>query len=176
MQDICKNNNLFLLNGRSYLDKELGQYTFRDKSVLDYVIPTADVFEQHFEVIDTDPLFSDGHNALSWQTKISPQINPYTDAHEVNTRPPWIAGLESIFIDNIDQDQLQILIDQFNTYPQSQRTIRGYYNGNPGIISQVSKVYLFHRETLPIIMSNTITKINHGLGPIATRLDRNITN
>ena len=85
--DICKNNNLFLLNGRSYLDKDFGQYTLRDKSVLDYVIATADCFRtlENFEVIDTDPLFSDGHNALSWQTKITFQISPYTDACEINT-------------------------------------------------------------------------------------------
>ena len=103
----------------------MGQFTFRDKSVIDYVIATPDCFRtlENFETIDTDPLFTDGHNVLSWKIKVSSHNSPYSDIHEVNTRPPWIAGMESTFSNNIDQDQLQSLINQLNTYPQSQQTI-----------------------------------------------------
>ena len=36
--DICKNNNLSILNGRFGADKNVGNYTFRRTSVIDYVI------------------------------------------------------------------------------------------------------------------------------------------
>ena len=38
LMDICKNNNLTILNGRFGDDKNVGQTTFRDVSVIDYVI------------------------------------------------------------------------------------------------------------------------------------------
>ena len=36
--DICRNNNLFILNGRFGKDKNLGKFTFRDQSLIDYTI------------------------------------------------------------------------------------------------------------------------------------------
>ena len=55
------------MNGRIGHDKALGRYTFRNTSVIDYTLCTADVFKYltMFEVIDMDPLFSNGHCLLS---------------------------------------------------------------------------------------------------------------
>ena len=39
--DICRNNDLFILNGSLYNDTD-GNFTFKQKSVIDYVIATAD--------------------------------------------------------------------------------------------------------------------------------------
>ena len=36
--DICKNNNVFILNGRAGKDKGVGNFTFRNKSVIDYTL------------------------------------------------------------------------------------------------------------------------------------------
>lgn len=43
--EICRNNNLFILNGRVGTDTEVGALTFRDTSIIDYVIATAECFE-----------------------------------------------------------------------------------------------------------------------------------
>ena len=40
--DICRNNNLFILNGRFGKDKSLGKFTFRDQSLIDYTICSLD--------------------------------------------------------------------------------------------------------------------------------------
>lgn len=66
--DICKNNNLFITNGRFGKDNGIGSATFRDKSVIDYTICTAESFDflNEFEVLELDSLFSDGHSLLSW--------------------------------------------------------------------------------------------------------------
>lgn len=39
--DTCKNNNLFILNGRCGTDRNIEIFTFRDRSVIDYVIATV---------------------------------------------------------------------------------------------------------------------------------------
>ena len=42
--DTCKNNNLLIVNGRIGKDKCIGATTFRDKSVIDYTLCTAETF------------------------------------------------------------------------------------------------------------------------------------
>jgi hypothetical protein len=39
--DLCRNNNLFIANGRLSQDKNVGEFTFREKSVIDYLIASA---------------------------------------------------------------------------------------------------------------------------------------
>ena len=39
--DTCKNNNLFIVNGRFGKDKGIGTTTFRDKSLIDYTLCSA---------------------------------------------------------------------------------------------------------------------------------------
>ena len=76
--DICKGNNLFILNGRIGKDKNLGKLTFRDTSILDYAITNAGglKFVHDFEITDMDALFSDGHSLLSLALKL------YTEQHK----------------------------------------------------------------------------------------------
>ena len=42
--DLCKNNNLFIINGRVGKDKGFGLKTFRYTSTIDYTICTANCF------------------------------------------------------------------------------------------------------------------------------------
>ena len=65
--DTCKNNNLFIVNGRFGKDKGIGTTTFRDKSLIDYTLCSAGRFEilHDFEIVELDPVFSDGHSLLA---------------------------------------------------------------------------------------------------------------
>ena len=49
--ELCRNNNLFIFNGGIHNDLT-GKYTFKDKSVIDYTIATADCFQfiRDFEI------------------------------------------------------------------------------------------------------------------------------
>ena len=51
--DICKNDNLTILNGRYGKDKNIGNTTFRGNSVIDYTISSIKGFSllNDFEVI-----------------------------------------------------------------------------------------------------------------------------
>ena len=40
--DICKSNNLFILNGGRREEREIGRLTFRDISLIDYVIASTE--------------------------------------------------------------------------------------------------------------------------------------
>ena len=61
--DMCKNNNLFIVNGRIGKDKHMGNLTFRNKTLIDYTLASSDFMPlfTEFEVVDLDLLYSDVH-------------------------------------------------------------------------------------------------------------------
>ena len=64
----AKNNNLFLVNDRIGCDTGVGNYTFRNMSVLDYCIVSLNMFEfyQDFEVVEMDTVSWDHfYNSIS---------------------------------------------------------------------------------------------------------------
>lgn len=105
--ETCKNNNLFIINGRVGKDRGVGAPTFRDKSVIDYTLSTADCFPwlSTFEVKEVDAIFSDGHCLLSWSLQSNPQ-NTHNDQCLNTTVPPtryrWSEDAKQQFIEQID--------------------------------------------------------------------------
>ena len=103
--DICRSNDLFILNGRYGEDKNVGQFTLRDKSVIDYVMATAQCFHllHNFSITDTDSLFSDGHALLKWSFK-SPFLHdkpPIPEKDKNEPRRRWDETLSEKFAQNI---------------------------------------------------------------------------
>ena len=64
--EVCKSSNLFMLNGRCGKDKGVGSFTFKNVSVIDYSILSAQLlkFVSEFEVVELDTLYTDGHSLL----------------------------------------------------------------------------------------------------------------
>ena len=65
--DLCRYNNLFILNGRLGTDKRSPKTTCKDRSTVDYFISSVHIFPflQTLEVSDFNHLFSDAHCAIS---------------------------------------------------------------------------------------------------------------
>ena len=65
--EICKSNNLFILNDRCGNDKGKGVFTFKNTSVIDYIVVSAQAlkFIENFDITELDCLYSDGHCLLS---------------------------------------------------------------------------------------------------------------
>ena len=117
--DICRSNDLFILNGRYGEDKNVGQFTFRDKSVIDYVMATTQGFHllHKFSITDTDNLFSGGHALLKWSLK-SPFLHdmppiPEKDKNEPRTR--WDEPLSEKFAENISDRKLDEITSQIQS-------------------------------------------------------------
>ena len=58
--NLCKVSNVQIVNGRLGNDANLGKYTTRNLSVIDYTIATPDLFEElkDFDVLDFNPILS----------------------------------------------------------------------------------------------------------------------
>jgi exonuclease III len=110
--NMCRHLGIYILNGRVGCDKNIGHVTCRDKSVVDYVIASADIFQyvSDFCILPFDPMLSDVHNPISLTLKIpnmydpNPSIlnlDPNTEGLEnAPKRPKWKPGMKTEFQDN----------------------------------------------------------------------------
>lgn len=110
--DICKSNNLFILNGRCHKDKGVGKFTFRDTSVIDYAISSYEGLKrvQEFEIIDLDPLFSDGHSLLSLMITQIIAPSPAIATTSKSGRKLWDEEKKELFCHNIDMQTLNAIL------------------------------------------------------------------
>ncbi len=69
--EICKNNNLLIVNGRFGPSFSTGQMTFRNISVIDYLIVSIPTYTliNNFQILKTDQLLSDGHAVVDFSIK-----------------------------------------------------------------------------------------------------------
>ena len=108
--EICKSNNLFILNGRCGRDKGNGEYTFKQCSIIDYSIVSAQAlkFVSNFEICELDPLFTDGHSLLITTLRfpdVQPKINQQKHKN-VKKRPKWQDDKRNDFTLNIDVSKI----------------------------------------------------------------------
>ena len=107
--ELCKNNNLFILNGRMGQDKLCPKVTCKDRSTVDYILSTVGNFFvlDNFTVHEFSELFSDAHCPLSVcfsivPLKISHFITPSrNDGQEPMVRK-WDATKGESFIEKFD--------------------------------------------------------------------------
>ena len=64
--ELCKNNNCCILNGRFGTNSNVGHYTCKGASVVDYAIVSYALLPlcNDFEVLGFDPLLSDVHCSI----------------------------------------------------------------------------------------------------------------
>ena len=114
--DICKNNNLFILNGRCGKDKGVGALTFKQCSVIDYIIVSCQALKciNSFEIQELDSLYTDGHALLQTVLKFKHiNRNPVQIKHQPKShRPKWQDSKKSDFTINLDNRK----IDELSSY------------------------------------------------------------
>lgn len=102
--EICKSNNLFMLNGRCGKDRGIGSYIFKETSVIDYSIVSAQAlkFIYDFDIMQMDPLFTDHHWLLKTTLNFekSSKTNGNPKKKKVKKRPKWHDSKTSSFIQN----------------------------------------------------------------------------
>ena len=144
--ETCKNNNLFIVNGRIGKDRHIGAPTFRDKSVIDYTVSTADCFAwlSDFEIIELDPIFSDGHSLISWSlgvqnTDISNTSNLNDYEQKRNTKYKWTDTSKENFIKEIDLNEVSNIKENIDRIEPNYETINFYTNKIASLFDQTAQ-------------------------------------
>ena len=124
--DICKANNMFIVNGRIGDDKiDKGKLTCKNTSVIDYFICAYGVlqFVHNFKVLDFSFLYSDVHSPISaslqFDNIVESSDDKYTAENYVkqNTAKKWDASKQTLFCENIDRENLFNLEDKLDNIP-----------------------------------------------------------
>ena len=144
MIDTCKNNNLFIVNGRYGKDRGIGASTFRDKSLIDYTICTADSFKilQDFEVMKLDPIFSDGHAALLWSIQCSVERNQENQSTlNCSNKFIWSNDSKDEFVRSIDTNKLINIQEQLEFSDFSQSNSSDIATSINGITDKIAEIF-----------------------------------
>ena len=105
--DLCKNNNIFLWNGRVCSDYDYPKLTCKNASTVDYVLSTAFVFENviDFKIEEFNSLYSDVHCPVyavlrSKQSLVDEQFdNTPEKTPKITT---WDRNKADLYSDNLD--------------------------------------------------------------------------
>lgn len=83
--ELCKNNNLFILNGRIGQDRVVPRTTCKDKSTVDYFLSSAYnfAFICEFSVLEFSDVLSDAHCPLSLVLSADCQVNVKEKAERI---------------------------------------------------------------------------------------------
>ena len=105
----CKNNNLFILNGRIGQDRSLPRATCKDQSTVDYFLSTVENFSvfENFTNHEYSELYSDAHCPLSFCLNVDLlAITRQNYANKIDVQEPKVkkrgATLRDNFIENFD--------------------------------------------------------------------------
>ena len=109
MVEFCKNNNLFILNGR--LDFESPKLTCKNASTVDYMISSANNFPiiSSFEVLEFDALYSDAHCPLAIQIDIlNVTREPKLEKRQSNSPEIklWDDSKKDNYVSNLDYGEI----------------------------------------------------------------------
>ena len=107
--ELCKNNNLFIMNGRIGYDKNQPKVTCKDKSTVDYFLSSVYCFGfvHYFRIHEHSELYSDVHCPLSLtlsvdcQTKSKQNENEKPLFSETNVRN-WDSRKAEKYLENFD--------------------------------------------------------------------------
>ena len=119
--DLCKNKNLFILNGRLGTDYLHPSLTCKNKSTIDYFISSAYVLPsiKEFHVGEFSPLFSDVHSPVTLTIGIEHVRDTTYPKHTEGEQMPklWNPDKCESFIDNIDIlkiSEIQMQLDKIH--------------------------------------------------------------
>ncbi|CAG2228973.1 unnamed protein product [Mytilus edulis] len=122
--EMCKNNNIIILNGRVNGDKE-GKFTCRQASVVDYFICTYDFlcFVVNMYVSRLFQAFSDVHSplilSLNFEDGIEEDVhiaeNSVENAREVKRVQKWDVEKKNDFVEFIDKTKISDLVAELES-------------------------------------------------------------
>ena len=100
-------------------DKDKGNFTFRHTSVIDYMLASVEFLKllNDFDIIEIDPIFSDGHSLLQLSISCTDQLNSKQNTTERNnkTKIKWYENQDQAFCDSIDLTKINSMISDLES-------------------------------------------------------------
>lgn len=143
--ELCKSNNLCILNGRCGADKNIGNFTFRNTSVIDYTITSVEAlkFVDNFCISELDPLYTDGHSLLTTTLKfkyLKKDSSVNTNDKNMKVKPQWNEKKAQEFRNNIDRNKI---LQLNNTIEHAQNNVNDTcINDINNLCSEITNIFV----------------------------------
>ena len=123
--NFCKYIDVFILNGRICEDKEIGKFTCKNISVVDYIIASAEYLKHitNLQVLEFSKLLSDVHCPISifidhvkQFTCMRSSSNIIADKNVDKKPRRWENSKYIIFLENLDLELMNDLENSVNNF------------------------------------------------------------
>ena len=116
--EMCQNLNITILNGRAGIDSDIGEFTSKEASVVDYILVSHSLFPKirYFKVLTMDYLLSDVHRPLAMILEGKSSVTLHQNLNNTTVlkhftcsqppRPRWNSDIAQKFVTNIDLHRL----------------------------------------------------------------------
>jgi hypothetical protein len=112
--NFCKGNSMFIVNGRVGNDNNIGRFTCRNASVVDYCITSPELLKLFFDfdILESSKLFSDVHAPLQIVLSVNLNNNDSNSNtvrktnHSITKIKSWENEKVTDFQENIDEEKL----------------------------------------------------------------------
>ena len=118
--DFCKNNNIFILNGRISPDSDSPKRTCKNSSTVDYFLCTAHVFEfvSNLEIQEYSCLYSDAHCPISLAINIRDVSLNASMINEGTSKPKvklWNECNAEAYLENFEYSKVNEISEYLNS-------------------------------------------------------------
>ncbi|CAG2253788.1 unnamed protein product [Mytilus edulis] len=141
--ELCRKNNLYIANSRVGSDKDIGEKTCNDSSVVDYLIISSMLFPLifYFEIADFIPLYSDCHSFINFrlQATFSKSDSIVINNRNDKTFVRWKSEQKSEYVDRIHNDPEGILTTVMNKLDELSVNNDATQNDINNIVLDISK-------------------------------------
>lgn len=115
---LCKDLNLLIANGRLGSDKQIGSFTCKESSTVDYCILSTSLFSNviNFEICEFDSMISDVHNALSLELlcKQNIEVKNIVNDIEVTKKAKWKGESKDVFLNALSDVDISTLLEKLS--------------------------------------------------------------
>ena len=173
--ELCRSLDMHIVNGRCGSDQGVGNFTFADKSTIDYVIVSPEIFPNivSFDIDAFDNLMSDNHNPIQVEirgypkdpascTTVAVACGLEAASNTTLTKILWDNGKRHDFENSFDMDNIHKFlydIDLINVTNVSQEQI-------DCLSSNVKKLFLDTAERAGLIRESSIKQRKVAKSPI----------
>ena len=143
MIEFCKNNNLFILNGR--LGDGNSKFTCKDRSCIDYFVSTAFVLDlvDFFSIEDYEYLFSDSHCPISLYLKIKNKNNKNMEETDFESVPEirlWMEEKGDNFRENLNLETINEILLSITNLKTENNEVNA--SGINDVVSKIEQLFL----------------------------------
>lgn len=144
--ELCKSNNLCILNGKRGEDKNIVNFTFRNTSVIDYTITSVEAlkFIDNFCISKLDSLYTDGHSLLTTALKLKKNLKKVSSVNKtdknIKAKHQWNEKKVHEFRNNIDRNKI---LQLNNTIEHAQNNVNDTcINDINNICSEITNLFV----------------------------------